>query len=317
MYADRIGKLCCSMDHQRDYNQLRGLTSINFPILKHYTLVAQAGHTSMPSIPLLGGSCPALISISVEGVPSYTPLKNLPSVRAMRISRNDVLSLEDIIGLRDMLTGTSVTHFELTIKGAEVIWPSNMTLELPALQILCLHSYGDDVGLQASGFVGSVYAPHLHTLVLRGDIYSDYDDILSLIAQMSDLPRKFPALRSLEYPRFIRDPIEIARRVSRALPDITHLIHTEEDSLIDLLQENGDGGVLWPHLRILSMKWNLHDDYYPFAKIIQLLAFRKSIGHPIETIRVRDMRIQRYILQLGALVHIELLHGLFGLALST
>ncbi|KAF7982413.1 hypothetical protein HWV62_28525 [Athelia sp. TMB] len=305
-HAHRIGTLSCSAYYWSDHQDvLRSLASVNFPILKHLALISEVGDWSVGGLSLLGETCPALVSMHIECVLSRFPLRQLPSLTAVRLSCSWIL-LEDVIaGLRG--TQVSLKHLEFNILQSEgVTWTSDMILELPALQTLAIwHAGSWSFVSQVSGLMGRLYAPALQTLALQGLFLLEEEDeeMLTLIAQMSTWPRRFPCLRALTCPTSSRDGVGIARMIAQALPEITQFSTAEREFLFALFQDSSDGGVLWPHLHTISFDAWMHESY-TLAEMTQLLSFRKAVGHPIEILQVRQEHLQRHIKELGFLVRV-------------
>ena len=128
-HAHRIGTLSCSLYDWSDHRDLlHSLASINFPILKHLALTSEVEDWGIVSLPPPGETCPALVSIDIEGVLSRFPLRQLPSLTAVCLSCDRVFSKDIIAELRGMLTQISITHLEFDMsQSEEVTWPSDMT----------------------------------------------------------------------------------------------------------------------------------------------------------------------------------------------
>ncbi|KZP29032.1 hypothetical protein FIBSPDRAFT_991878 [Athelia psychrophila] len=290
VHGARIFQLNLSISRGCDHERFLSIM-VDYPVpmynVKHLVLKRIGGRVFTTH--QLSRRFPALISLHISGLNPSIRLEALPSLTAVHFSCRHLRSVQDIIELRDTLTHSpALTQLKLDFQKAAVFWPSELVLELPGLQILSIKGSPADVAFHISGIMNALRAPMLRMLALRGELQNAYN-ILS--PQMISWSQEFPRLRTLQCPHFPNNAPNILFAFAQTLPDITDLTYVENNrDLITLLQRCDNDGPVWPHLRSLSLL-RMIGEYFTNAEIIELVAFRRDIGHPIEVIRLQEKRM--------------------------
>ena len=304
LHSGRLSQLTVTMTRDHDPTKLlRCLSSIQVPILKHFT-IKQVGNPVFTSHQLFSRGCPALMSLHISGLNPCIALEQLPSLTAVHLSCHSFRFSQDVCALRDTLSqSASITQLELDFETAQLIWPSDISLSMPKLQILSVKGHPKTAARHIAGFMGALRAPEMRMLTLRGELRNACD---VLCPKMVTWAHDFPHLRALQCPQFPTNATETLFMMAQMLPSITDLTCVENNQdLMTLLQVHGDSGHVWPHLRKLSLL-RMTGSYFTTAEILQLLAFRKGVGHPIEMIRLQEKKMgELRIEQLRSMVDIE------------
>ncbi|KAF7976734.1 hypothetical protein HWV62_5702 [Athelia sp. TMB] len=304
LHSGRLSQLTVTITRDHDPTRLlRCLSLIKLPILKHFT-IKQAGNPVFMSHQLFSRGCPALVSLHISGLNPCIALERLPSLTAVHLSCHFFRFSQDVCALRDMLSqSTSITQLELDFETAQLIWPSDISLSMPNLQILSVKGHPKTAASHIAGFMGALRAPAMRMLTLRGELRFACD---ILCPKMVTWAHDFPQLRTLRCPQFPTNATETLFMMAQMLPGITDLTCVENNQdLMTLLQVYEDNGPVWPHLRTLSLL-RMTGSYFTTAEITRLLVFRRSIGHPIEMIRLQEKKMgELRIEQLRSMVDIE------------
>lgn len=303
-HGARLGELTITSTRNLDPSRLlRCLSLIRTPILKHFT-IKQVGNPLFTSYQLFGQGCPALISLHISGLSPCIALDQLPSLTAVHLSCHSFRFWQDICALRDMLTqSVSINQLELDFEGAQLVWPPDIGLEMPKLQLVSVKGHPNTASLHIAGFMRALQAPALKMLTLRGELRGTCE---ILCPSMITWAHDFPQLRILQCPQFPTNASETLFMIAQMLPSITELTCVENNQdLMSLLQVQADSGLVWPYLRTLSLL-RMTGSYFTTTEITKLLLFRRGIGHPIDVLRLQQKKMGELRLQqLRSLVRVE------------
>jgi hypothetical protein len=167
-------------------------------------------------------------------------------------------------------------------------WPNYSTIELPALRSLRIYGRA---GFIYCGVLLSISAPHLESLVLKGVLHHDLDELW----ESSQMP-KFPSLHSLTFCDFECTDSTYGR-IFHAFPTITDftMLHssTSTPRVLGLIEGRGHSTDLdrrsasvehppWPELRSLTLLFDFEDE----ASIVKMVNARRRLKHPITKLRL-------------------------------
>jgi hypothetical protein len=201
---------------------------------------------------IFAGGVPSLAYVQVIGINlqcCLPPLQSTTTIHLSEVGEDFYTSHHQLsVMLNDlpMLTHL-VVHWEVLHS-----WEPTKTILLPALRLLHIRAGPSGEGREISGFVMTVSAPSLHSLILEGVISQDFNLLV-------DLPRH-PSLRSLTV-RVFHDRCFTWRdwmKLIQVLPSVTEVTATCPKHLLRALRENisedysplsGKPG--WPRLKLV------------------------------------------------------------------
>ena len=233
-----------------------GLSSTTAPRLEHLhiALVDPIASFETKNIPhnIFAGGAPSLAYVQVIGINLHCCLPPLQSATTIHLSEVDkdfytshnqlFVMLNDLPMLTHLVIHCEILHS----------WEPTTTILLPALHLLHIKAGPNDEEQEISGFMVTVSAPSLHSLILEGVISQDFD----LFIGWSDLPRH-PSLRSLTVRAF--DHGSLTWRdwmgLMRVLPSITEVTATYPKHILRALREEDysplSGKPGWPGLNLV------------------------------------------------------------------
>jgi len=252
----------------------------------HHRIEVMPNSIDNPLPQILAGGTPALsfLRLGCHAMAFFRP--PLSTVTTLHLDQTSLLPISYPV-LRRLVTASNLLT-NLSIYG-DIIdadrWPNYSTIELPALK--SLRMYGR-AGFIYCGVLLSISAPLLESLVLKGVLHHDLDELW----ESPQMP-KFPSLRSLTFCDF-ECTDSTYERIFHAFPAITDftMLHssTSIPRVLGLVEGRGHSRVgsvsekhpPWPELRSLTLLFDCEDD----ASIIEMVNARRRLKHPITKLRL-------------------------------